>query len=133
MGNVESARPEHDALRADRAEMNEITGPLEPVNGVIVDAMPLRGRQRACYDRLVNAGFGRSACRRAIVDDLGIDAVPDLRFAQERLKSSTNVILALARNHAAVQQQIASFRDNVVGMAAVDARDRETWRAKELM
>ena len=81
--------------------------------------MSLRRSQRRAHDRLIGLGFGRAAGGRPVFDDLGVDPVHGLRLGEQPRELRAHVVLALARDHAAVEQQLAGFRHDIVGMAAM--------------
>ena len=115
--------PDHDALRADRAEMHEVAGALESRAGRERARRGGGTRRGSPHDRLVGRGLGRAAGRLADTRRSRRDAEARRAPSAAGLDLGLHRVLVFARHHAAVEQKVAPVRHDVVGDAAVDAGD----------
>ena len=91
------------------------------------------GRLRGLDHRMIGCGLGGAAGCRAVLDDLHVGAAFARRLSDKLLDFGPRVFLALAGDHAAVEQKLAGIWYDIVGMAARSAGHGEACCAAKIM
>src|ERR1700690_4425887 len=113
--------------------MHEVAATLETEGARLGYAMRAARGETRLHDRSLNRRLGRAARRRLVADDLSTDPKAFTGERKQIVDFALDCLLVLPRNHPAVEQEIASTGQYIVGMAAVHAGDRQARGANKGM
>lgn len=111
----ERARADDCPRCADGPKVDEIARPLEALRVRDLGSVaPARSETRH-HNRVIRRRLGRPASGRPIFDDVGANAGLLAPTLDQIHDLTLDLILVLARDHAAVEQKVAVVRQHVVG------------------